>query len=121
MFKGFKSIFSNKDKSGLRVGQVFKYKTRPGEENSTVMVIKIKDNTIHIKINDVVINGKKNGIDHSPITREAFVKSITSLKDVSEGKIDLTGYESWKQQQGGAFNISIAQIVDLINEAVSKK
>jgi len=92
------------------VGQIWNYKTRPQEPNSTLMILRI-DNTS--KLGQVVFIGLTNlriqhpsgkvlppSISPLPFTKEALDKSVVKLVGKSETllKSDF-GYAKWKEAQ----------------------
>jgi hypothetical protein len=116
------------------VGQEWNYKTRTGEEKSTLKILKIEDYPKHGKMIHISIGGLKVGdpdvekgfakeFTHIPITEEALDKSVTKLKNEKvklPSKID--GYDYWKEEfdQGiaGVFSIPVSEIVDLMEESI---
>lgn len=117
-----------------KVGQEWKYKTRKGEENSTLKILKIEEypktgKIIHISISGLkVVNpdskeGFANELTHIPITEEALDESVSKLK--SE-KIKLPnrieGYDYWKKEfdegTAGVFSITVVEIVESMEEAI---
>lgn len=117
-----------------KIGQEWKYKTRKGEENSTLKILKIEEYPTHGKVIHISVGGLKvrnpdvekgfaNEFTHIPITEKALNESITELKNE---KIKLPsyidGYAYWKKEfdQGiaGVFSISVSEIVDLMEESI---
>lgn len=116
------------------IGQEWNYKTRTGEENSTLKILKIEEYPTHGKVIHISISGLKvrnpdsnegfaNEFTHIPITEKALDKSVTELKNEKvklPSKID--GYDYWKKEfdQGiaGVFSISVSEIVDLMEESI---
>jgi hypothetical protein len=117
-----------------KVGQEWNYKTRKGEENSTLKILKIEEYPTHGKVIHLSISGlkvinpdSKEGIaeefSHIPISEKALDESVTELKNEKvklPNKID--GYDYWKKEfdQGiaGVFSISVSEIVDLMEESI---
>lgn len=116
------------------IGQEWNYKTRKGEEKSTLKILKIEEypkqgKVIHISIGNLnmgnpdVEKGFAKEFTHIPITEEALDKSVTELKKTKvklPNKID--GYDYWKKEfdQGiaGVFSIPVSEIVDLMEESI---
>lgn len=111
----------------LQQGQVWSYKTRPGEATSTLTVLKIEQykdlgRVVHIRVDQIqMINPLKGNvvtdIPHLPFKELAVQKSITkfvrqaaSLPEYKEG------YETWKaaylQGQAGAFDRPVNATLD---------
>jgi hypothetical protein len=104
------------------VGQVWSYHTRPGEEGSTVQVVRIdRDGAagtiIHISVdglkirNPRVSGGIQTTIPHAPIAEEALRKSVVSLLRV-ETKLRPfeEGFKLWAAAKGGVFTIPVSQL-----------
>lgn len=124
----------NPETTKYKVGQEWNYKTRKGEENSTVKILKIEEYPKHGKVIHISIGGLNVGdpdvenhfakeFSHIPISEKALDDSVTELKNEKvklQSKID--GYDYWKKEfdQGiaGVFSISISEIVDLMEESI---
>ncbi|MGE5322233.1 MAG: hypothetical protein ACM3SW_05205 [Actinomycetota bacterium] len=107
-------------------GQVWTYRTRPGEVNSTVTVLRIEsvgDKTIvHIRVDNIRLRSCLGGpepdkFEHMPFAREAFDQSVVKLLksvDVPDYK---EGYSEWRKAwdagKAGFYTISIAQALDV--------
>jgi|SRR6185369_13255437 len=116
-------------------GQVWAYKTRLGEDSSTLLIQKVEANTaigpiFHISILDVRIRnsqaaeGITTEMSHAPVTRQTLDQSCTRL--VGRGTSDeryLDGYAEWKRSfdagDAGVFTISVAEIVAGIETAIN--
>lgn len=118
------------------VGDVWTYKTRPGEEASRLIIGKVENiekigMVIHIKLLDIKIknadapNGLSTEMIHAPITEAALKKSVIK-KVAKDGNLDdfNEGYETWlaSYQQGdaGAFCIPVSEIVGCMEKAVNQ-
>lgn len=119
----------------FKEGQIWKYNTRIGEENSTLTILKIekyeKDGiVIHIYVNGLKVKnphkptGISDEIGHLPLSKEAILKSVTTL--VSENnKLPQyeEGYNSWKDafdnNKGGIFSITVQEAVKYVEETMS--
>ena len=112
-------------------GQVWAYETREGESNSRVTILKIEKSTdltiVHIRIDDVKINNPhapsklSEFVPHAPIDREALAGSVTELERTVKDIPDYAeGYRTWKQNQGGVFTTSVAEIVDFVEAALNQ-
>ncbi|EJL72478.1 hypothetical protein [Chryseobacterium populi] len=118
------------------VGQEWKYKTRPAEENSTIKILKIEEypktgKVIHISVNGLRMKnpgspeGFAKSLSHIPISEEALDKSVTKLKN-ENGKMpdstEMDGYSYWKKEfdkgNAGIFTIPVSEIVISIEEAI---
>jgi hypothetical protein len=101
-------------------GQVWQYKTRPGEENSFVTILKVeslpKGIIIHVRIDKVRLKNCAGGpepetIEHMPFAREAIENSVTKLLKEDSKIPDFQGYDDWRNACGGVYTISIAGAV----------
>jgi hypothetical protein len=116
-------------------GQVWGYKTRAGEEESTLLINKVEDNPklghiYHISVSKVSIKAGPgtltDQLPHLPVSRQTLELSATKLVGRSEpNPMYLQGYTMWKQafDAGGAgiYAISIAEILDLAEKMLQKQ
>ncbi len=116
-------------------GQVWKYKTRNGEEDSRFTVFKIEGETeeeiiIHISINKLQIKNPKgdpaivNFIGHVPITKGAFINSAAELERQLEfpplvPEAYFTWQDAYAEKKAGVFSIPVSEIVGFIEKTVS--
>lgn len=126
------------EESKYKIGQVWKYRTREGEESSRIFIVRADPNeklgTIyHLYIDGLKIknphidSGIQDHLPHSPVSEKTLDESVTTLAiesspnlpDVSEG------YETWKQAfdkgEGGIFTIPASQIIQYIEDIVTGK
>ncbi len=127
---------TKKDDMKYNVGQEWKYKTRQGEENSTLKILKIEEyptigKVVHISLSGLKMKnpqhptGIADKISHLPITEEALDKSIISIKNDTRQMPDSTemdGYSYWKKEfdkgNAGVFSISVSEIVNSIEKSI---
>ncbi|MDB5172486.1 MAG: hypothetical protein JWN51_1259 [Phycisphaerales bacterium] len=110
-----------------QAGQVWTYRTRPGEKGSRLTIVKIEPygggTAVHVYISGVAIvnpaapKGKSTFISHMPFTEEAIDKSVLQLVDQSEQLPRFEeGYATWKEQadqgKAGVFNVSVAEAIE---------
>jgi len=118
------------------VGQEWKYKTRPGEENSTLKILKVEEyptvgKVIHISVSRLKMKnpqhptGIADKISHLPITEEALYKSIISIKNDTRqmpDSIEMDGYSYWKKEfdkgNAGVFSIPVSEIVNTMEKSI---
>lgn len=126
-----------KDTTGskYKVGQVWKYKTRPAEPNSTFTVLKVEHwpktgIIVHLRVDDVRIpivsqDTISRTVDHMPFSEEAvdssavvLIKSLPQVPDYSEG------YELWKDAflagKAGVFSIGVAESVNYMEQTINQ-
>lgn len=115
------------DNTPYKVGKEWNYKTRKGEENSTLKILKIEEypeygKIIHISISQLKMENpnSKEGfaeqLSHIPISKQELDKSITTLKNEKSSLPNyLDGYNYWKREfdknQAGVFSISVSEII----------
>lgn len=103
-------------------GQVWSYKTRPGEENSTVTILRIEKTPkvgiiIHVRIDGIHFANCTGGpapkeVDHAPFTRAALETSVTTkLRSVSKLPDYDAGYQEWLRHCGGVYTITVEDMV----------
>src|SRR6266540_3582863 len=79
------TVFTDTDKSEFKVGQVWSYKTRPGEEPSTLVVLKVETAPgwkpiVHVGLTGLKIKtakGFQDTIPHMPFDETALKNSVT--------------------------------------------
>ncbi|MCG8351322.1 MAG: hypothetical protein MI924_26435 [Chloroflexales bacterium] len=136
-FIGLFSTFGVANGTEYAEGQVWSYKNRPDEEHSTVLINKIESheqlgNIYHIGVYGVKVRNLhiKGGIStklpHLPVSEDCLRKSLAKLADNDAPSSDyVEGYKTWKQAfdvgKAGIFTITIAEIVDVIEQTVNKK
>ena len=121
-----------------KIGQVWNYQTRKGEEQSRIFIVRADSNqkigTIyHIYIDGLQIRnphtntGIQDHLPHSPVSEKTLNDSVTSLAiehadevpDVSDG------YKTWKEAfdkgEGGIFTIPVNQIIQHIEDIITGK
>lgn len=114
--------------SNLKVGQIWKYKNRTGEDSSTVTILKIEkyekgDTIIHIRVDNIKIyspqsaTGFSNVVDHLPYSKNALLKSITKLVGQTNDLPDFSeGYNLWKEAwDSGAAGYWTTDLKEAIN------
>ena len=110
-------------------GQVWEYRTRPGEEGSLLKIQHIEaapagagEQIYHISIIGVRLGGQTEAmpIQHLPVSRETLDASVTRLSNSRpEFPSADEGIAEWRRAQGGVFTITIAEIVAVVDRSVS--
>jgi hypothetical protein len=115
----------------FKVGQIWNYQTRPGEEKSTLIILKVEKYdslgiVIHVAINDLHIknadspNGYSTQIGHLPFSKKALENSVTTLLSENNRLPDfLDGYKEWSDANGGVYSITINEVINNIEETFS--
>jgi len=131
------SIFGIANAADFAEGQLWAYKTRAGEDKSTILINKIEAHEklgkiFHISVDGVrvrnprVKGGVTADLPHFPVSEETLKKSVTKLIGKRAPNPDYEpGYQTWKEAfdvgQAGIFTISVAEIVTVVEVAVNKQ
>jgi hypothetical protein len=108
----------------FRPGQVWGYKTRAGEDASTVTILRIETlpkigEILHVRIDGVQFRNCAGGnmpheIAHAPFSRAAIEESVTTLRnELHEPPEYEQGYEYWRAHCGGVYTIGVAEMIDV--------
>jgi hypothetical protein len=128
------STLKDTAESKYKVGQVWSYKTRPDEEKSYFIVVKVENhpklgNIIHIAVHGLKLK-KPNGdfienADHMPFAEEAINKSaVKLLKEKADLPDYKEGYRMWREafdaERAGIYTIPIAEAVEIMEETLNQ-
>ena len=117
--------------SKFHPGQIWRYKTRPGEDASTITILKIESlpkpvgTVVHVRVDDVHLTNCTGGptperFEHMPFTREALDRSITTLVKNDAEVPDLSGYRQWLADCGGVYTITVAEAINVAQKTFSQ-
>lgn len=122
--------------SRYQEGQVWRYETRVGEENSTLTILLVESyprvgTIVHICVEWVQLQpvgspeGTVNRIAHMPFGEGALDASVTELAGQTSVLPDFTdGYVDWRRAfeagDAGIFVIPVAQAVEFIEQAMNQ-
>jgi hypothetical protein len=127
---------AKKDDMKYRVGQEWNYKTRPGEENSILKILKIEEYPDYGKVIHISVNGLKmknpqhpkgiaDRISHLPVTEEALDKSVIRIKNDTRqmpDSLETDGYSYWKKEfdkgSAGVFSTPVSEIVNVMEKSI---
>lgn len=122
--------------SQFEPGQVWRYQTRPGEEGSRVIIGKIErapelGTIVHVKLvglrlrNPAAPGGFSGVLAHAPVSEVQVSASVAELTDEPadlEGFSE--GYQTWlsayRAGDAGIFTISLAEIAEVTEQALSR-
>jgi hypothetical protein len=121
----------------FKPGQVWTYHTRPGEEDSRLLVVKVEPHDklgtiVHIRVEGVAQKnphapeGVSSVIHHMPFAAEAISKSVIELtaSDVPVPTSFEEGYGIWKeafdQGKAGVFTITVAESITFCEGILNK-
>ncbi len=133
---GILSMFNFAKAANYEEGQIWSYKTREGEENSTVLINKVEEHDklgkiFHISIDGVRVknphapSGLSQALPHFPVSEETLKISFVKLIGKSNPNPDyIEGYNTWKSAfdagEAGIFTIPVSEIVDIIEQTVNQ-
>jgi len=117
-------------------GQVWRYKTRPGEEGSRVVIGKIENAPkigmiVHVKLvslslkNPTAPGGVVSVMSHAPVSEAQVSASVTELTD-EVGDLDgfADGYNTWlsafRAGDAGVFTITLSEIAEYMEQALNR-
>ena len=122
------SNLSESSDKKLKEGQIWKYKTRPGEENSTITILKIEritgENGRPVTIVFVQINGLKIRdiyrpdvqVDHIqpyPFHMKTLLNSLTQLVSENNKIPDFEAtYNKWRGGKGAYLVVNIIKVIN---------
>ena len=115
---------SSGDRYEIQPGQVWSYKTRPGEDVSTVTILRVESlpkigTIVHVRIEGIHLKNCGGGpspstIQHAPFAREALDKSVTALIKSNVAIPDYEeGYQEWLSHCGGVYTITLADMLNV--------
>ena len=122
--------------SKFKVGQMWSYKTRHGEEKSYFIVVKVETHAklgtiVHIAVRKLRMknprspDGLSEDVNHMPFAEEALTKSaVKILKD----RVDLpdfeNGYGEWRRAfedgHAGIYRITLAEAVTVMETTLNQ-
>jgi hypothetical protein len=103
-------------------GQVWSYKTRPGEEDSTVTILRVESTPklgviVHVRIDGIHFSNCTGGpsprrIEHAPFSRAALEASVGSkVGSLSKVPDYSAGYHDWLSHCGGVYKGTVDRVV----------
>lgn len=121
--------------TGFARGQVWRYRTRPGEEGSRLLINRIEiepelGEVFHVSVralrvrNPRVDGGFVGVLPHLPLARAALEASVTALDGIAApNPAFLPGYATWRlafaNGEAGTFAVPIADVIDGIEAAIA--
>lgn len=118
-------------------GQVWSYKTRDGEQGSTLQINRIEHDPrlgdiFHISVSGVRLHnphapqGITTELPHFPVSIQTLEKSCIEPTGTASVNPDyLEGYQAWREAfdagQAGVFDIAVADIVDIVESSISQR
>ncbi len=121
--------------SDFHAGETWAYQTRPHETGSTFFVLRVEtlpdnSNVVHIQLNGLKIpnpaspDGLSDSAEHLPVSETALAASATHKISSADAPPMPAGYAQWRAEweagRAGAFQIPLAEIADVLEEAMNK-
>ena len=119
----------------LKEGQVWKYKNRPGEDDSVIRILKIERHDkygklIHISVENLKLTNADNkdvtfhSIDHIVFDENSIKNSVTELVKENDKLPDFqSSYNAWKkyfdQGMAGVNGESVAYTLNVLEEIMN--
>jgi len=118
----------------FQAGQRWTYRTRPGEDTSTVLILRRDEEpngtALHVALdrlrlgNPHLPGGVQMELGHAPVTEDALRASVLELIQVTAPlPADEGGYRQWREAadrgEAGVFTLTLAEILDVIGQAVA--
>lgn len=117
-------------------GQVRKYQTRPGEENSRIIICRVEPDAklgtiVHIQVNGLRMKNKHapggfgDVVGHMPYDQASLRKTVTSLES-SGAKLPQfeDGYRQWRSafdaDKAGIWTASVADAIAGMEKALNQ-
>lgn len=128
---GATTMPTNTAESKYKAGQVWSYKTRPSEDQSTLTIVKVETDPafgtiVHISIQGCRIKNPKapkgytDVIPHMPFSEDAIDHSVVKLLRTNVPLPEFQrGYEEWRRAKGGVFTTSVAEGIEFAERALS--
>lgn len=125
-------------------GQVWEYRTRPGDEGSLLKIQRIEawpevaagaasapagdgaegGRVYHISLVGVRLGPGRapSALQHMPVSRETLDASVIRLSEASPAFPDpAEGLATWREARGGVFTIPVAEIVGALEQMLSRQ
>lgn len=110
-------------------GQVWSYKNRPGENESTVTILRVESTPklgiiVHVRIDKFNLencagNKGDSSMDHAPFAKAAIEKSVVKLLRTEKDIPDFDeGYKDWLSHCGGVYRTSVADALTATNKTM---
>jgi hypothetical protein len=115
----------------LKVGQVWRFIGRENDPDPRCVIAGIESEEdyeiVHVYLDGIHIvnpkreSGKNEWFGHIPIDREDLEKSLVEMIGTSDiPEITLEGINIWRNDQGGIFAYSLAEVLDFVEDMFNK-
>jgi hypothetical protein len=115
-------------------GQVWEYRTRPGDEGSLLKIQRIEAwpdapsedgrRVYHISLIGVRFGPQRppSELQHFPVSRETLDASVVRPSEtIADFPIPDEGIAAWRADRGGVFTIPVAEIVEALEQMLSRQ
>jgi hypothetical protein len=133
----FSKLFTGIDQDDqYKVGQIWEYQTRKGEEKSTLTIVGVEKHKklgtiINVYVGGLKVknpnadNGLSDEIQHLPFSKEAIDKSVTKLVGSTKQLPDYKdGYDEWRaafdKGKAGVFSITVKESIDVMEKTLNQ-
>ncbi len=124
------------DDPTFKPGQVWRFRTRPTEPRSRVVICRVESaarrgTIVHVQVTGIRIRkratvlGALTTVDHLPITREALVTSVTTIEREDQGCKDFDApYAQWRREflsgsgKVGVYAAPVAESLDFLERSL---
>jgi len=104
-------------------GQLWRYRTRAGDERSSVLVLDVSERTVHVQVRDIALTPGNGPVLHEiflPIAAGALRASVTSqlepLDEASFAAARLAWRTGHDTMDKGEFTIPLDRFLDLVEK-----
>lgn len=119
----------------IEPGQRWTYRTRPGEETSTAVVLRVdayaeQGRIVSVRLDGLLMpnadspDGYTREIGHVPVLEEKFRQSVLEVVEVLRPVPHEAGYDQWRAAfdagEAGAFDLTLAEIVEAMAYALAQ-
>jgi hypothetical protein len=128
-------VLTDATEAKFHVGERWQYKTRPGEESSSLTIVKVEQSTrtgtiVHVSLDGLKVRNPTSPSGYSPtIAHLAFAETaveesvVSLLTTVAALPSFEEGYSLWRdafdQGKAGVFSVPVAQGVDFIESTLN--
>lgn len=128
------SMLKDTTESKFKVGQVWSYKTRPGEKDSAFVVVKVEShpklgNIVHVSLRGLRMR-RPDGeliseVGHMPFSEEALAESAVKIvREKGELPDFEEGYKIWREAfdagEAGVYTVSLARAVQVMEDTLNQ-
>jgi hypothetical protein len=130
------SILTELNTGKYRVGQVWKFRSRPGEDGATLTVVRVESSKdfgviVHVSVKGLHIKnprapgGFNDTLQHGPFTEQAIAKSVTMLVGTTKTLPQYEeGYRLWRKEfdagNAGVFSVTVAEVVGFMEAGINR-